>query len=132
VSRGLILGKLDRDLACAVALGLVESPHVAANPDAVTVLDEYMQSVGTLRGWLDGDDPLDAATREYLRSRIEAYQTTTPRPGQPPWMAAAAIRTRDAANQRARAARERGRALLAERGTLDVARAAGLPVIDLG
>ena len=65
MSRGLILGKLDRDLACAVALGLVESPHVAAN-------------------------------------------------------------------QRARAARERGRALLAERGTLDVARAAGLPVIDLG
>jgi hypothetical protein len=128
----LILGQLDRDLACAVALGLVESPRVAANPDAVTVLDEYMRPVGTVRGWLDGDDPLDVATREYLRARIEAYQTTRPRPGQPPWMAAAAIRTRDAANQRARAARDRAREALAQRGTLDTARAAGLPVIDLG
>jgi hypothetical protein len=129
MSRGLILGQLDRDLACAVALGLVESPRVAANPDAVTVLDAHMRPVGTLRGWLDGDDPLDAATRDYLRARTEANLTTTPRPGQAPWVAAAAIRTRDAANQRARAARERARDLLAQRGTFAQAHAAGLPVL---
>jgi hypothetical protein len=129
MSRGLILGQLDPDLACAVALGLVESPRVAANPEAVTVLDASMRPVGTVRGWLDGDDPLDVATREYLQARREANLTTTPRPGQAPWMATAAIRTRDAANQRAREARERARALLNQRGTFATARAAGLPVI---
>jgi hypothetical protein len=131
MSRGLILGQLDRDLACAVAVGLVESPRVAANPDAVTVHDAHMRPLGTVRGWLDGDDPLDVATREYLQARRDANQTTTPRPGQPPWMAAAAIRTRDAANQCARAARTRARDLLTQRGTFAQARAAGLKVIDL-
>ena len=130
MSRGLILGQLDKDLACAVALGLVESPRVAANPEAVTVHDAHMRPLGTVRGWLEGDDPLDVATREYLQARREANLTTTPRPGQAPWMAAAAIRTRDAANQRARTARERARALLGQRGTFAAARAAGLTVIS--
>jgi hypothetical protein len=130
MSRGLILGQLDQDLACAVALGLVENPRVAANPEAVTVHDGHMRPLGTVRGWLDGDDPLDVATREYLRARQEANLTTTPRPGQAPWMAAAAIRTRDAANQRAQAARQRARALLDQRGTFAAARAAGLKVIS--
>jgi hypothetical protein len=132
MSRGLILGQLDRDLACAIALGLVESPRVAANPDAITVHDGAMRPLGTVRGWLDGDDPLDGATRDYLQARCEAYATTTPRPGQPPWMAAAAVRTRDGANQRARTARELARDLLTQRGTFTQARAAGLKAIDLG
>jgi hypothetical protein len=131
MSRGLILGQLDQDLACAVALGLVENPRVAANPDAITVHDGAMRPLGTVRGWLDGDDPLDGATRDYLQARREANATTAPRPGQAPWVAAAAIRTRDGANQRARAARERARDLLAQRGTFAQARAAGLKVLDL-
>jgi hypothetical protein len=129
VGRPLILGQLDPDLACAIALGLVEHPRVVANQEAVTVHDACMRPLGTARNWLDPEDALDAATHDYLGARREAGLTTVPRPGQSAWGAASAARTRDLATRRAVQARQVGLRLLAERGTLAHARAAGLNVL---
>src|SRR5260221_7537045 len=69
MSRGLILNQLDRDLACAIALGIVEQPSVVANADNITLQDAQTRIIGTEPGWLNGDDPLDAVTRAYLIAR---------------------------------------------------------------
>ena len=61
--RAPILGRLDRDLVCAVALALVEYPQVIVNLEAVTLLDARMQPLGTEPGGLGGNDPLDTLTR---------------------------------------------------------------------
>jgi hypothetical protein len=129
MSRGLLLGHVPRDVACAVALGVVEDPRVVVTLEAVTLYDAAHRPLGTLPNWLAGDDPLDVATRDYLRARQEASMTTVRRPGQTAWNYATGAKTRDAANGRAREARERGRALLAERGVLAYARGAGLKLI---
>jgi hypothetical protein len=131
MSRDRILGQLDRDLACAVALGLVEDPRVVANLDVITLHDAFMRPLGAERDWLRGDDPLDAATRDYLQARREAAMTTVYRPGQSAWGAASAIKARDGATSRARQARDLGRALLAERGVLARARQAGLKLLGI-
>jgi hypothetical protein len=129
MKRNFILGRLDPDLACAIALGLVEWPRVVANLEAVTLHDEGMRPVGTVNGWLDLNDPLDAATHAYLAARREASQTTMRRPGQSPWVAASATKTRELANKRAVEARDRGRSLLLERGVLASAKRLGLKVL---
>ncbi len=127
----LLLGTVPHELACAVALGIVEDPHIAPNADAVTVYDAHMRPLGTVPNWLAGNDPLDAATRDYLRAKREATMTTVRRPGQSAWNYSAATRARDGANERARQARALGRGLLAERGVLDYAQGNGLRVMTL-
>jgi hypothetical protein len=129
MKRTPILGQVDPDLACAVALGLVEWPRVVVSLEAITVHDAEMRAVGTVSDWLTREDALDAATHIYLAARREAGLTTMRRPGQSPWVAAAAIKTRDLANKRAVQARDLGRALLIERGVLAHAREAGLKVL---
>jgi len=126
----LILGKIDRDLACAIALAFVEWPRVVANLHALTLCDERMQTVGSDPNWLQGDDPLDEVVREYLSARQEAMKTSQKSSYGHAWSASSASRTRDVANQRAIAARARGAKLLAERGTLAAARQQGLHVVD--
>jgi hypothetical protein len=128
-NRTPILGQLDRDVACAVALAIVEHPNVIANLDSVTLLDASMRPLGTEPNWLGGDDPLDTLTRDYLRARREASTASVRRPGQTGWAAASAVKTRDEAIRRAQQARERGRALLVERGVIAGARQAGLKVL---
>ena len=130
MARGLILGQLEPDTACAVALALVEMPRVVVSLEAVTLHDAHMRPLGTARDWLT-DDPLDAAVRDYLRAKREANMTTARRPNQPPWVAAAAVKTRDQATHRALAARDAGRLLLEERGFFAKARKAGLKVIGV-
>jgi hypothetical protein len=126
MSREPILGHVDRDHACAVALGLVEDARVVVILEALTVHDAQMRTLGTVRDWLLGNDPLDAATREYLSAGREVSQASGVRLRQSPWQTAASIKARDPANRRAREARDLGRALLAERGFLAHARRAGL------
>jgi hypothetical protein len=129
VSREPLFGQVHPDLACAIALGLVDCPRVVVNEEGVTVHDEHMRPLGTARNWLSADDPLDAATREYLVARREAVMATAPMRGRAPWALAAAARSRDLANKRAVQAREVARGLLAERDFFDCARAAGLKVM---
>jgi hypothetical protein len=124
-----ILGQLDRDLACAIALGLIEDPHVAANPEAITLLDMNMRPLGTERDWLAGDDPLDVATRDYLVARKEVAAASVRRPGRTAWGSAGAIKARDGAADRACVAREKGRMLLVQRGVLANARGAALEAV---
>jgi hypothetical protein len=132
MSSELLFGQLHPEIACAVALAIVEDPRVVANVDSLTFHDPGMRPLGTIAGWLNGDDPLRQATREYLQAKREASMTTMRGPGGGSgWAAASAARTRDAANQRARQARERGRALLAERGVLAYARNKGLKFIGV-
>ena len=52
MSREPILGRLDPDLACAIACGFVEHRLVVVTPEAITVHDPDMRPLGTLRGWL--------------------------------------------------------------------------------
>src|SRR5258708_3354727 len=115
MGRGLLCNVLDRDLACAVALGLVDRPGVVVNPQTITLQDAERRPAGSVTDWLQGEDPLDVATREYLQARQEAI-LSGPKPNAKPWEATARTKAREAANQRAIAARTRGRALLEERG----------------
>lgn len=129
MNRGLLLGHVPRDVACAVALGIVEDPRVVATLQAVTLYDVRLRPLGTLPNWLNGDDALDVVTRDYLRAKPDATMTTVRRPGQAAWSYASAAKTRDGANERARQAREQGRGVLAERGVLAHARTAGLKLV---
>jgi hypothetical protein len=105
----------------------VDYPQLAVSPEAVTLHDEHMRELGTVRGWLDGDDALDVATRQYLDGRRTAMLAGT-KHGRGGWAASAAIRDREKANQQANQARLQARTLLDERGTLDCARSVGMRV----
>ena len=129
MSRRLLCNVLDQDLACAAALGFVELPWVAANAQTITIQDAHQRLVGSVPDWLNGSDPLDRATHEYLCARQEAV-LSGPKPGAKPWEAAARTKTREDANQRAIAARARGKALLEERAVLAQARAENLRVLE--
>jgi hypothetical protein len=130
MTRERILGVLDPDLACAVAVGLVEHRLVAANLEAVTLHDARMQPVGTQRDWLGGADPLDVATREYLTARRDAAVAgSRGRSGSGAWDVASMAKKRDEANRKANEARLRVKVMLEERGVLARARAEGLPVV---
>lgn len=127
----LILGKIDRDLACAIALGLVQWPRVVANLNALTLCDERMQTLGSDPNWLQGDDPLDALTRDYLAARQQAMKANTRPPGYGhAWAASSANKVRDEANKTAIAARAKAVLLLNERGTLTAAKKQGLHVVE--
>jgi hypothetical protein len=129
MSRGLLCNVLDRDLACAGALGFVDLPRVSTNPQTVTIHDANMRLVGSVPDWLSGADPLDVATREYLQARQEATLSGT-KPNAKPWEAAARAKARDEATKRALQAKARGKILLDQRGVLDRARAEQLRVIE--
>ncbi len=129
MSRGLLCNVLDRDLACALALGFVDMPRVTANPQTITIHDANMRLVGSVPEWLAGDDPLDVATREYLSARQEAALSGT-KPNAKPWESAARAKARDEATKRALEAKGRGKKLLDERGVLARAREEKLRVIE--
>lgn len=129
MSRGLLCNDLDRDLACAVALGFVDLPRVTANARTITIHDANMRLIGAVPDWLSGADPLDVATREYLTARQEAALAGT-KPNARPWEAAARAKARDEATQRALKAKARGKELLEARGVLVRARAEKLRVIE--
>jgi hypothetical protein len=128
MARELICGQLNPDLACAIALGFVEAPQVTVTVECFTLADPHQRTSLTQTAWL-GDDPLDAATREFLTARREAMlqgQKAT-RPG---WMGTAAIRAREQASARAVQAKNRAWDLLRQRGVADHARLAGLTLVD--
>jgi len=81
-----------------------------------------MRLVGSVADWLNGADPLDMATREYLQARQEAALSGM-KPNSKPWEAASRAKTRDEATKRALEAKARAKVLLDQRGVL--ARAPG-------
>ena len=121
---------LHRDVACAIALGVVDAPHVTASLDALTITDPLLRTARTQPGWLDGSDPLVIATRDYLTAR-RAAMLSTPRPTQSGWAAASTIRAREAANARAIQARGTALKILQTRGVLHHASRAGMTIRDL-
>jgi hypothetical protein len=130
--RGLILGKLDPDLACAIALGLVEHNFIVTNLECITIHDEDFRPLGQQRDWLTDEDPLDLATRDYLTARRQALFATHQAEADNAWAAAAGLATREEANRRAVEARAMGRAILEQRRVLESARAAGMTVFGDG
>lgn len=119
----------DFDLACAVALGLVEHPRLLANARQVTITDHRGQTLSVHPNWLSPADPLQQLTLEYLRAREEAQKTTS-KPAYGGWGAAAGVKVRDEAVMRASAAKKQAAALLAERGALTRAGTLGLRVVS--
>ena len=126
--RDPILGLLDRDIACAIALGVVESPLVTITPEAVGIIDPRTRATRTLAGWLDGSDPLDVAVREFLQARKDAMRAAPSGAGGA-WSSASTIKNRDAANQKAIAAKNRALAFVKERNVVQSARLAGFRVM---
>jgi hypothetical protein len=127
--RSLILGKLDPDLACALAVGLVEHPLIQANLEAISLYDQDLTLIGRYPDWLDVNDPLDAATRAYLEARRTAHEARRHHEDDNAWAAAASLRVQEDASKRAIAARSAARQLLEEREVLASARAAGMAVL---
>jgi hypothetical protein len=132
----MILGSVPRDVACAAALGVVELPQLGINLNTITLNDAQMRPKDTLSNWLDGDDPLDVATRDYLKARQEANQSKRSGYGQSGygssgWAAAGSTKAREEAVKRSLEARKIGYQLLVERGVLEHARAKGMRVISL-
>jgi hypothetical protein len=129
MTRDLILGQLHPDMACAIALGIVEDLHVTVTADAISLFDPRLRSTRTQTGWLAGADPLDEATRVYLHARRDAMLTTA-RPSSygSGWRAAAAAKTRDASNTKAIQAKTRAFQLLEQRGVIGNATRSGLTV----
>jgi hypothetical protein len=130
--RGLILGKLDPDLACGIALGLVEHNFIVTNLESITIHDEDFETLGQQRDWLTDEDPLDLATRDYLTARRQALLAAHQGEADNAWAAAAGIASREEANRRAVEARATGRAILEQRRVLESARAAGMTVFGDG
>jgi len=130
MSPSLAGAALHPDLACAIALGVVDNPNVTASLDALVVTDPRLRTSRRQDGWLAGGDALIVATREYLTARRDAM-LSAPRPGQAAWSASAAAKTRDTANVRANQARARALQLLQQRGVLHFARRNGLTVREL-
>ncbi len=119
----------DFDLACAVALGLVEHPRLHANARQVTLLDQRGQALSVHPNWLSPADPLQQLTLDYLRARDEAHRTTD-RPTHGGWSAAAGVKVREDAVLRANTAKRQATELLAERGVLVRAKNLGLRIVQ--
>ena len=126
----LILGKIDPDIACAIALDLVECPRVSVCLEGISVYDERLQQRGVERDWLHPDDELHQATRDYLMAR-RAMQKATPRYGETGgWAVASATKNRQQALNQALEAKVRARLLLIQRDVFKAARQAGMTVRD--
>jgi hypothetical protein len=126
----ILFNQLPRDVACAIALGIVEAPRVGTNLHSITLLDNQMRPVGKLDKWLEGDDPLDVATREYLQARQEAVQAGVRKGYQTGWNMAASAKARELAVKRSLTAKITAKKLLEERGVLEHARQQGMHVVD--
>ena len=120
--------RLNLDIACAVALGVVEHPCVNVNYSAIVFIDPDTRSEHKQSDWLDCSDPLHRATQDYLEARIEVLRThsTYQRAG---WSNIAAVKSRELATKRANDARGRAVAMLQERKVVDVAKSAGFNVL---
>jgi hypothetical protein len=129
MTRELILNKLDPDLACAIALGLIEHNFIQANLECITIRDGDFEILGEQTNWLTEEDPLDAATRDYLVARHQALLAGHHGESDDAWAAAQAIGAREEANRRAIESRTAAKAILDERRVLGSARAAGLTVL---
>jgi hypothetical protein len=126
--QGLILGKVEPDLACAIALEFVECPRISANLEGVTLYDERLQRIGAETDWLRAEDPLHQLTRECLVAKREMHRSTI-RPGNTGgWAAATAAKNREKYVKQALEAKIKARVLLQERGVFDLARKAGMTV----
>ncbi len=112
--RGPLLGGLDRDLACAIAMGFVINPRVLADLEWIRIYDADMRPLASQSHWLDAQDPLDAATRAYLAARRA--------------LAAGSLDRREA-TRHLLAAKAHVRRLLEARGVLRKAREVGLDVV---
>jgi hypothetical protein len=121
---------LHTDLACAIALGVVDNPNITASLDSLVIVDARLRTTRTVTGWLNGADALAVATREYLTARRDAMLSGS-RPGQSAWAASAAIKARETANMRANLARNTALKILQDRGVLHHAPGAGMTVRDL-
>ena len=121
---------LHPDVACAIALGVVDNPNVTASLDALTIVDPRLRTTRTQTNWLDGADALAVATREYLTARRDAM-LNGPRPTQSGWAASATVKARETANIRANQARNTALKILQDRGVLHHARRTGMIVRDL-
>jgi hypothetical protein len=121
---------LHPDMACAIALGVVDNPNVTASLDALIVVDARLRTTRTVTGWLDGADALAVATREYLTARRDAM-LNGPRPTQSGWAASATVKARETANIRANLARSTALKILQDRGVLHHARRNGMTVRDV-
>jgi hypothetical protein len=121
---------LHPDVACAIALGVVDDPNVTASLETLTVVDARLRTTHSQPGWLDGADALSVATREYLTARRDAM-LNGPRRTQSGWAASAAIKARETANIRANQARNTALKILQDRGVLHHARRNGMTVRDL-
>jgi hypothetical protein len=119
MSRGLLLGELDRDLACAIALGFVQDPRVIADLECIRIRDRDLRPLASQSGWLNTSDPLDAATREYLAARRELARLPS-------------SEARQVAACNLIMVKQRVQKLLVARGVLRKARAAGLAVAGEG
>src|SRR5262245_11431405 len=108
---------IDLDLACAVAVNLVEHPMLRVTPVAVTLLDARQQTVDQVSGWASAADPLHMLARDYLMARRDAMLATTKGTGSH-WGYSGAARGRDLANRKAIQAKNQARTLLEERGVL--------------
>jgi hypothetical protein len=121
---------LHPDVACAIALGVVDNPNVTASLDALTIVDARLRTTRTQTNWLDGVDALTVATREYLTARRDAMLNGS-RPTQSGWAASATVKARETANIRANLARNTALKILQDRGVLHHARRSGMTVRDL-
>jgi hypothetical protein len=129
MARDFLFGQLHPDVACAIALGLVDDPRVSVTVEAISLADAKNRTCHTHKGWL-GDDPLDVLTREYMTARREAMQQVT-RPGQSAWVVAAARKVKETATAKAIEARTKAFQLIQERGVLSYASRAGLKLLQL-
>ncbi|MBY0525544.1 MAG: hypothetical protein K2R98_19220 [Gemmataceae bacterium] len=120
---------LDHDLACAVALGIVEHRWVRVTLEAITLLDARMQLHKVEAEWLTGDDPLKEATRRYLEARRALSRGTIAGPSGA-WSMAAAARARDASLRQALEAKSAARRFLVERDAFARAKALGMTILE--
>lgn len=119
---------VDLDLACAVALGIVEAPRWIVNQQQINILDPRGATLQSANNWLIASDPLHQLTKHYLDARTEAQKASSANTYMKGYGNSTGIKTRDEANQRANLAKCKARQLLAEHGVLARAQSLGFRV----
>jgi hypothetical protein len=114
---------LDADMACAIALGFVEHPHVVVTLHGLQPAQTNCGEKCLQASWFEGDDLLVSVTRDYLGNRKESS------PGR---SSVANQGMGGLAGCRSTLARALGWVLVVERGILARAEAAGLRVKKWG
>ncbi|MFT3880464.1 MAG: hypothetical protein QM703_12480 [Gemmatales bacterium] len=119
---------LDADLACAIALGVVENSRMVTTIQQVNVLDSSGLVVPH-KNWLRETDPLHQLTKQYLQAKAESQQSGVHQRPQAGWNMEAALKARDQANERAMLILIQARQLLEARGVLKRAKLEGLRIL---